>query len=488
MGDDAGRDSFVEYRQMTGDNRNADPTYFSGTYAEAIECGAQAIPWEQYEAETDSRFAQPSLGLVIEGLSRRVVHMIEECAEDLDWGVRRYDSPADALQAKASRGRRDAQTAISSVSQMGSWGGRDNMPYQVLCLDEVGGDRAALPPGFSYLGGSRHKGGLSVLGFGCDIPSSEVVGWIDGHLREEDPRRTRADMAFEELFDRSRGLTFFSVAIVNDGDGNDVYFVVDSIDGSPGRAAQCLRLYRVPEETQAESAQHVRLKLTPRQSIARTAPPPLRINHRNGLIETIIPSSEDKYGDSLLGSSVLRVTGWRTPSVSLPSGQWRAVVDGGGYKFKLTGEISFNMPLTPHRRIFISYLHSDTNVVSRLASRLESAGYGAWLDRDQIAGGSRWKRSIRDAIRNGEAMIVCFSSSYAAREKTYMNEEITEAVQELRLRGADQTWLIPVRLNQCEIPDRDLGGGESLRDIQSIDLFPDFDAGFTRLLKALARG
>ena len=52
------------------------------------------------------------------------------------------------------------------------------------------------------------------------------------------------------------------------------------------------------------------------------------------------------------------------------------------------------------------------------------------------------------------------------------------AVEQLRLRRPEQPWLIPVRLDDCEIPDRDLGGGRMLSSLQRVDLFSEgFDDG-----------
>lgn len=45
------------------------------------------------------------------------------------------------------------------------------------------------------------------------------------------------------------------------------------------------------------------------------------------------------------------------------------------------------------------------------------------------------------------------------------------AVEQLRLRPSDEPWLIPVRFDECDVPDIDLGAGRTLTDIQCVDLF-----------------
>ena len=51
-----------------------------------------------------------------------------------------------------------------------------------------------------------------------------------------------------------------------------------------------------------------------------------------------------------------------------------------------------------------------------------------------------------------------------------MNEELTLAIDELRKRPVSKSWFIPVLLDPVAIPDREIGGGETLHDLQWVDL------------------
>jgi len=137
----------------------------------------------------------------------------------------------------------------------------------------------------------------------------------------------------------------------------------------------------------------------------------------------------------------------------------------------------------PH--VFISYVSENLGHVRQLRDSLARQGIEVWLDRERIQPGSRWKHAIRRAIRRGEFFIACFSTEYASRTKTYMNEELTLAIDELRQYPQTQTWFIPVRLSECDIPDIDIGGGQSLRDIQWVDLFANWEAGVERVLSVI---
>lgn len=137
------------------------------------------------------------------------------------------------------------------------------------------------------------------------------------------------------------------------------------------------------------------------------------------------------------------------------------------------------------KHIFISYVRDDQESVNRLWKDLRSRGINVWLDREDIMPGQRWRKAIRRAIREGAFFLACFSCKYSAREKTYMNEELILAIEELRQRSSDKTWFIPVRLEECEVPDREIGGGENLTDLQWADLFPEWGHGLQRILQAM---
>ena len=136
-------------------------------------------------------------------------------------------------------------------------------------------------------------------------------------------------------------------------------------------------------------------------------------------------------------------------------------------------------------KAFISYVRENIEMVDRLCQELKSHGIEVWLDRNDIDPGLRWKQEIRRAIQDGAFFIACFSEEYNNRDKTYMNEELTLAIEELRQRPTDRIWFIPVKLNDCEIPDRDIGPGETLREIEYVKLYEDWDSSIQRILKVI---
>ncbi|MBZ5618916.1 MAG: toll/interleukin-1 receptor domain-containing protein [Acidobacteriia bacterium] len=135
--------------------------------------------------------------------------------------------------------------------------------------------------------------------------------------------------------------------------------------------------------------------------------------------------------------------------------------------------------------VFISYVSEDRDKVLQLAGALKQADVAVWLDRTSLKPGHRWKDTIRQAINEGDFFIACFSQAYSARERTYMNEELTLAIEELRQRPTDRAWFIPLLLSNCELPDRSIGAGETLRSLQWVSLHEDWDEGIRRLLSVI---
>jgi TIR domain/Sulfatase-modifying factor enzyme 1 len=137
------------------------------------------------------------------------------------------------------------------------------------------------------------------------------------------------------------------------------------------------------------------------------------------------------------------------------------------------------------KHVFISYVRENYDKVLQLSNILQASGISVWLDRNDIKPGERWADAIRQAIAEGSFFIACFSAESNARYSSYMNEELTLAIDELRKRPSDRVWFIPVLLSQCDIPDRSIGAGETLRSFEWVELYRDWRAGTKRIVSVI---
>ncbi|HEY3904722.1 MAG TPA: toll/interleukin-1 receptor domain-containing protein [Streptosporangiaceae bacterium] len=142
-----------------------------------------------------------------------------------------------------------------------------------------------------------------------------------------------------------------------------------------------------------------------------------------------------------------------------------------------------------HGHAFLSYARVDAEAVDGLQRILRAAGVRVWRDTGELWPGQDWKSLIRRAI-NDEALafIACFSSRSVSRVKGYQNEELMLAIEQVRLRQPGDSWLIPVRFDDCVIPPLDIGGGRTFDSIQGVDLFGDrWGEGIARLVAVALR-
>lgn len=126
-------------------------------------------------------------------------------------------------------------------------------------------------------------------------------------------------------------------------------------------------------------------------------------------------------------------------------------------------------------KVFLCHGKEDKPSVRSLHNRLQAMGIQSWLDEEQLLPGQDWKFEILRNIRQADIVIVCLSKKSV--EKTgVVQKEIREALDAADERPDGVVFLIPARLEECDVPDR-------LRGKQWVDLFsPD---GFDLLLKSL---
>lgn len=135
-------------------------------------------------------------------------------------------------------------------------------------------------------------------------------------------------------------------------------------------------------------------------------------------------------------------------------------------------------------RVFVSYIQQNRDTVSRLVAELRNRDLDVWFDRDALTPGVFWRDEVRRAIHEHERFVACFSVEYSERVRTYMNEELALALEEIRLRGTS-LWFVPVLLSG-EIPDLAIGPNRTLRDIQYLRLdMTAWDESIDKLARAL---
>lgn len=150
----------------------------------------------------------------------------------------------------------------------------------------------------------------------------------------------------------------------------------------------------------------------------------------------------------------------------------------GTLRRNLNGGYSFDPQ--PEPQVFIAYVEEDFPMARRLFESLRAAGCSPWLDKEKLLPGQNWPRSIERAIEISDVFVACFSSRSIAKRGQFQSE-LRYALDCARRTPLDESFLLPVRFDACEVPRR-------VSDhVQYVDLFPDWERGLKRVVKAIRR-
>ncbi|MCZ4260134.1 TIR domain-containing protein [Limimaricola sp. G21655-S1] len=126
--------------------------------------------------------------------------------------------------------------------------------------------------------------------------------------------------------------------------------------------------------------------------------------------------------------------------------------------------------------VFISYASEDLHLAQALYRRLRETGLKPWMDKppkpyslDGLRPGDLWEDRLREAISAAKYFVPLFSSK-SVTKIGYVQSEFRQALSRLALVPAGSVYILPVRLEDCEIP-RVRIDGISFAQYQYIDCF-----------------
>ena len=131
----------------------------------------------------------------------------------------------------------------------------------------------------------------------------------------------------------------------------------------------------------------------------------------------------------------------------------------------------------------LAHAREDNAQVRKLYADLKARGLDPWLDKVDLIPGQNWEIEIPKAIREAGIFLACLSSRSVGKVG-YIQDEFRLALSAFGKRPPGSIFLIPVRLDDCEVPDlQDPDLGMRLRAIHWVDLWEE--DGFDRLVKAI---
>jgi len=130
-------------------------------------------------------------------------------------------------------------------------------------------------------------------------------------------------------------------------------------------------------------------------------------------------------------------------------------------------------------QVFVSYSRKDEEIVREIVSRMTEAGVKLWVDYQNLELGANWRKSIEREIPKSRYFLALLSSSMLSK-KGYVHKEIKTALYVLDEYPDSDVYIIPARLDDCEVADHQFS------KLNYIDLFPNIETGLERILDFLA--
>jgi hypothetical protein len=129
-------------------------------------------------------------------------------------------------------------------------------------------------------------------------------------------------------------------------------------------------------------------------------------------------------------------------------------------------------------KVYIAYVEEDLAYALKLHDALEAAGLRPWIDKKQLLPGQNWSSAIQRAISVSDYFVPCFSRR-AVKKRGMFFAELRFALDCAGLVPLDDVYLMPIRLDDCDLPCR------IVRNYQYLDMFPDWDAAIQKLVAML---
>jgi hypothetical protein len=104
-------------------------------------------------------------------------------------------------------------------------------------------------------------------------------------------------------------------------------------------------------------------------------------------------------------------------------------------------------------RVFLCHSSTDKPAVRKLYQLLKADGFEPWFDEENLLPGQKWQRQIPKAVRESDVVIVCLSCGSVNRDG-YIQKEIKFALDVADEKPEDAIFIIPLRLEECEVPER----------------------------------
>ena len=190
------------------------------------------------------------------------------------------------------------------------------------------------------------------------------------------------------------------------------------------------------------------------------------------IIKMLQPDPANRIGSISEIITILEELSEEFPAIRYEVGEQSSKIEGFMAKDKPRRDIQ-----RPRLKVFLCHAIEDKTIAREHYVRLKKDGFAPWLDEEDLLPGQDWDFEVRRAVKATDIVII-FLSQNSVTKTGYVQKEIRLAIDVAEERPDGTTFIIPVRLENCDVPDR-------LRRLHWVDLFTE--NGYPRLVLALKR-
>lgn len=132
-------------------------------------------------------------------------------------------------------------------------------------------------------------------------------------------------------------------------------------------------------------------------------------------------------------------------------------------------------------KLFISYASEDIEKADLIYSELkEMPEVEPWLDKYNLLPGMDWEFEIMNVLDECRFVIILFSNNSVSKTG-FIQKEIKEVLSNLDNYPVGKIYIIPVKIDECEIRDR------KIKKIQWVNLYDDWSGGIEKIKLTIQR-
>jgi hypothetical protein len=115
-------------------------------------------------------------------------------------------------------------------------------------------------------------------------------------------------------------------------------------------------------------------------------------------------------------------------------------------------------------KVFLCHAKEDCHRIENLYFDLRDNGLDPWYDKENLVIGDSWEDEIVRSIE-GSDFFGIFISDISRKKRGFIQKEIRTAVSEYQRRPEGAAYLLPVRLENCEVPSLKLDDNRTLANL-----------------------